>query len=70
MFDEFIRHGLDLTAWSPKTVRTYRQAFSSLQQSQRQSLCLYQRYADPAQVWTDNSSICALFVTWAGIGRG
>lgn len=33
--EQFIKHGLYLKGWSTRTVRTYRQAFSSLQQSLR-----------------------------------
>lgn len=31
--EQFLKSGLYLRAWSPKRVRTYRHAFSSLQQS-------------------------------------
>jgi site-specific recombinase XerD len=32
-FEAFVRSGVYLRAWSPKTVETYRRSFSSLQQS-------------------------------------
>jgi hypothetical protein len=35
-FEQFIKHGLYLRGWSPRTVHTYRQGFSSLQQSLRE----------------------------------
>lgn len=35
MFQEFLKSGLYLRGWSPKTVLVYKRAFTSFQQSQR-----------------------------------
>lgn len=36
-FERFVRHGLYLRSWSPRTARTYRQGFASLQKCLRDS---------------------------------